>query len=329
MIKDKNGISLKIADTIILITSRFPMTSSSKVLDPPIKEEIAKYGDQNWRLRNFIYKGNRKPDIRIEVKVVKKLPVPAPAEHIFITKHFQDGKENWRLGKQNGRFIYISPVASKEQYAVFNKDFIKAVIYLLPKITYDKDRKKNFDFTWDYTDIVYDFLQILMIHYFIPREGLFSHGVGIKDIDKKGLLFVGKSGCGKTTTAKLWYNHTNAKVLNDDRIVIRKIKNTFFIYGTPWHGDFSDYLAVYVERAKLERLFFIHHGIKNRAKPVSGRKSFAFLFPAIFPPFWNKSWLNRTASFCLELVNKVPSYRMGFTKNKKVIRFTRQLAKAA
>ena len=324
-----NRISLKIADTIILISSRFPMTSSSKALEPSIKEEIAKHGERNWRLGNFFYKGVRKPDIRITVKVVKELPASPPAKHIFITKHFHDGKENWRLGKQDGTFIYISPVTPKEQYAVLNKDFTKAVVYLLPKARYGKDGKKNFDFTWECTDIIYDFLQIMMIHYLTLRDGLFTHAVGIKDVDAKGLLFLGKSGCGKTTTAKLWHKHTKAGILNDDRIIIRKIKNTFFIYGTPWHGDFSDYLASYVDRAKLERLFFIHHGIRNTAKPVFGRKSFACLFPAIFPPFWDKAWLHRSVGLCLELVNKVPSCRMGFIKDKKVIGFTRQLAKTA
>ena len=325
---NNSRISLKIADTIILLTSRFPIASTTETLAPPLKKEIAAYGDLNWRFRNFIYKGKAKPDIKIKVKVVKKLPQAYLAEHIFITKHFQDGKENWRLVRRNSKFIYLSPLKHKEQYAVFNKDFTKAVIYLLPKTKNDENGKKNLYFNWEYPDIIYDFLQIMMIHYFTLRDGLFTHGVGIQDIDKKGLLFVGKSGCGKTTTAKLWYKHTKARVLNDDRVIVRKIKNTFFIYGTPWHGDFSDYLSSHIERARLKRIFFIYHGKKNAARAVAGKESFTYLYPTIFPPFWDKAWLSRTTSLCLELIRRVPSCRMGFTKDKKVIAFTRQIAKA-
>jgi len=274
-------LKLKIADIVIVLQSRFPQEDYSG----PDAEHIF-----TERFKNFIYNGNKKADILINIEIVNELPQPKDTEDIFITRHPQDNSKNWQLLKKGNTHIFRNFVEDKEQVMFMNKAFNRVKAYLLPK--------KEWGFVWDFTDIVYDFLQVLLIEYFAQRNsGIFIHGVGLKDFNGKGYVFAGKSGAGKSTMAKIWHRRTNATVLNDDRIIIRSFRDKFFIYGSPWHGEFSDYLESRIESAPLKELFFIHHASKNTMRQISSKEAFRRLYPAIFPPFWDKRELENTVSF--------------------------------
>ena len=302
-------IKLNIADTIIALESRFPREKFSK-----LEEEI----QHSERFKNFFYNGNKKPDILINVEMVDKLPHIRNTKPLFITHHFQDGSENWRLLKKGNTYIYKCPLKDKKQLMQINGTFDRVNAYLLPK--------KDKGWAWNTSDIIYDFLQVLLINYFAQRNlGVFSHSVGIKGLNGKGLVFTGKSDCGKSTTARIWHKHSRAMVLNDDRIIVRKVKGKFLIYGSPWHGEFSDYLTSRIESAPLEKIFFIHHSFKNIARQISKKKAFNLLYPAIFPTFWDKGCLENIVSFCQDLIRSVPCYRFGFVNDKKIIEFVRKI----
>lgn len=306
-------VKLKIADTIIRLRSKFPLLQLSQ------SEERAGAAE---RFNNFFYQGAKKADISIAVEVVDNLPVIANAEPLFITYHFEDGKENWRLMKDEDAYVYRSPLEDREQLMRVNRTFDEVSAFLLAK----KERGK----VWTVTDIIYDFLQVLLINYFAQRGcAIFTHAVGIKDTDGRGLLFAGKSGAGKSTTARLWHKHSRAMVLNDDRIIVRRIQDKFFIYGSPWHGDFSDYLASRIESAVLEQVFFIQHSAENQISPLTRKDAFTSLYPALFPAFWDKQCLENIVSFCGSLVRDVPCLRLGFVNDKEIIKFVRNVVRTA
>ena len=300
-------IKLSIADTTIALESKFP---------------LERFIEEEWlfkeRLKNFFYSGNKNTDIFINVEIVNKLPHPPNADTLFVTYHPQDRSENWRFSKRRNTYIYQCPLADKKQIMFANSTFDKVTAYLLPK------RKK--DFIWNVADIIYDFLQVLLMNYFAQRKSaIFTHAVGIKDVDGKGFLFAGRSGCGKSTTARIWHRYSKATVLNDDRVIVRKIKGQFFIYGSPWHGDFNDYLASHIESAPVDKLFFIHRALRNKVRSVYPSEAFELLYPAIFPTFWDKACLDNIISFCQDLVNNVQCLDFGFVKNKRIVGFVRKL----
>jgi hypothetical protein len=302
------NIKLRIADIVILIKSVFPLEKLTK------EEKMLQVQE---RFSNFLYKGNDKPDISINVNIVDKLPSFKGTKDIFVTYHFQDKSENWRLLRRGNDYIYKSPLQDKKQVMLVNKTFDRVTAYLLPK--------KNKGRVWNFSDIIYDFLQVLLINYFaLKKKGIFVHSIGVMDLDGKGLLFAGKSGAGKSTMARIWHKESKAMVLNDDRIIVRRIKDKFFIHGSPWHGEFSDYLSSRIESAPLEKLFFIHHSPKNSARQISENRAFNLLYPALFPTFWNKRCLENIVSFCQGLVKDVQCFNLGFVNDKRVITFVRQ-----
>jgi len=300
---------LKIADITIQMQSKFLLEQFSE------EERILQVEE---RYNNFFYEGKDNPEIKIEVEIVKELPKITGAKNLFTTIHPDDNSKNWCLLKKDKTYIYRTLLEDKEQQMLINEDLNQIIAYLLPK--------KHKGQCWYPTDLIYDFLQVLLINYLaLRKKGIFTHSVGIKDLDGRGLLFTGKSGTGKTTTAKLWHKHSRAMVLNDDRIIIRKIKGRFFIYGSPWHGEFSDYLTSRIESAPLEKIFFIYHSPQNTVRQISKKEAFGFLYPALFPTFWDKECLENIVLFSQNLVQSIPCYSLGFVNNRKVIEFVRDM----
>ncbi len=298
----ESQVRLIIADVIIELKSLFKMESLN--------------GEYDWRFKNFVYEGNKHPEINLDVEIRAKAPLFRGSKRVFKTSHPLDRKTNWSLFKKEDGYIIRMSLSDKKQYAALNKDFSKGKVYLSLK----ESR------TWKLGDVIYDLLQIILINYFSHKQGIFVHSIGLKDFDKKGLLFVGPSGSGKSTTARLWHKHTKAKVLNDDRVVIRKIKNSFYIFGTPWHGDFRDYLKSSSDGTGLTNVFFIYHDSDNRIVQLKPKEAFKCLYPNIFPIFWDKQNLEKQVSLCQDLVCHVPSYKLGFINNKSVISVVRLIS---
>lgn len=297
-------IKLKIADIIIQMRSRFPIESLDK--------------SESFRYKNFIYRANRKADICLEIHLIETIPLlKKDTKKVFLTYHPDSGRLNWALFKNENSYILREYPLGKRQHYVLSQDFSKVKAYL--------SRKKKDGLTWKITEIIYDALQIILIHYLSRRDGIFTHAVGIKDNDRRGLLFVGKSGQGKSTLARLWYRYSRAKVLNDDRIIVRRLNNRFFIYGNPWHGDFSDYLASRIDRARLKSIFFISHSRSNQVS-LFKKGVFRFLYPCLFPAFWDRGALEKTITSCNELLKDVPCFRLGFRNDNSVIGFVRKIA---
>jgi len=302
-------LKFKIADTVIKM-------ESDSGHEETTEEERRVFRSE--RYDNFSYFGKEKPEISIKVNVVKKLPRVSGIKHIFSTFHFQNGSANWHLFRKGNAYVYKTPLEDKLQLMLVNKAFDRVTAFVLPK--------KNKGWVWSSADIIYDFLQVLLINHFaLKNKGIFTHSIGIKDLDGSGLLFNGKSGAGKSTTARIWYKHSKAMVLNDDRIIVRKIKGKFLIYGSPWHGEFSDYLDSHIESAPPKKIFFIHHAKANNARKISPKEAFSLFYPALFPTFWDKTCLENVVSFATDLIKNVPCYRLGFVNNKKVIDFVRRI----
>jgi hypothetical protein len=309
--------TLDIADMLIRLRSR-------SAAEPFVKEQ------DSVRFNNFFYQGRRKPDISIDIKVVEALPEIDGAETLFVTYHFMDQQENWRLLAKGKKFIYLCRIEAKKQLMLVNGRFDKVEAYVLPVVEYtlseDGERRSITKPIWRIPDIVYDFLQVLLINYFAQRnQGIFTHAMGVRDGDGNGLLFAGKSGNGKTTLARIWQKHPRAMVLNDDRVIVRRREGGFFIHGSPWHGDFNDYLESRLESAPLRRLFFIHHARRNTARILSPKEAFGLLYPVLFPTFWDKECLENIASFCQDLIERVPCYSLGFVDDEKVMEFVRKI----
>lgn len=75
--------------------------------------------------------------------------------------------------------------------------------------------------------------ELLWIHRLSLGEGVEIHGCGVIAPEGRGLLLTGHSGAGKSTSSRLWSRHDGARVLSDDRIILRRERYRIWMYGTP------------------------------------------------------------------------------------------------
>jgi hypothetical protein len=160
-------------------------------------------------------------------------------------------------------------------------------------------------------------IQLLMINYLAQGRGVILHGCGIEK-NGEGILFIGESGAGKSTMANLWNADGGIEILSDDRIIVRKKGEDFWMYGTPWHGEA---LFVSPRGIRLRKMFFLHHAGKNEIHPLNGVESVQQLLKCSFPPFWDATGMNFTLDLFSELATAVPCYDFSFTPNRSAIEF--------
>ena len=79
-------------------------------------------------------------------------------------------------------------------------------------------------------------LRIAFAQAILRRDGISIHASAVA-ADGKAWLFLGKSGTGKSTHARLWLrNIPGARLLNDDNPSVRLVDGKAVAFGTPWSG---------------------------------------------------------------------------------------------
>lgn len=135
------------------------------------------------------------------------------------------------------------------------------------------------------------------------EKGILIHAAGVI-YDDKGYLFVGCSGAGKSTISKFFMQNGRVTVLSDDRIVIRNINGSYYIFGTPWHGDANIYSN---QGAPLKGIYFLEKGPVNTIKDLSFNDKFTRLFKCGFMSFWDKQQMGYNVELFDNILSNVPS----------------------
>ena len=187
-------------------------------------------------------------------------------------------------------------------FTEFDQDFINGTVYLSRS---------------GWRSLLYPFLEVLTVNLLCRKNGALLHACAVNDNDS-GYLFVGQSGAGKSTTARLWSEVNNVIILSDDRIILRRINDQLYVYGTPWHGDAKVYSS---EKAPLEKIFFLKHAKKNSVKRLNPLDAACRLIICSFPTFWDKQGMEFTLSFCSGIAETIPCYELGFVPDTSIVRF--------
>jgi len=159
----------------------------------------------------------------------------------------------------------------------------------------------------------------LLITNYLARHGMGVevHGCGLIDCEAGGLLFLGHSGAGKTTTTRLWKSLRHPEILSDDRIILRLHDGELWMYGTPWHGEAAFASAA---SARLSRIFILQHGERNEMVEMHRLRAVGEMFARCFPPFHSATGLERTVEFLSRIAESVPCYEFPFVPDRSAVR---------
>jgi hypothetical protein len=231
-----------------------------------------------------------------------------------IEKIFDSGS-TWAFYRSNGRHVLqndaLEPGSFPTVFVVLEQGLKSGDVY----ITHDSFRQTLFP-----DPLGHPLNQILMIFLLSVDKGMIFHACGVDD-GGAGYLFLGNSGDGKSTMAKLWFDK-DATILNDDRIVVREKEGVFWMYGTPWHGDFR---KLSPDGLPIRKIFLLHRGEENRAVQKSGAEAASMLLTRSFPPLWDHKGMSFTIGLCHNILNKIPCYELSFAPDRKVVDFVRNL----
>jgi len=110
----------------------------------------------------------------------------------------------------------------------------------------------------------YPLEDLLFRHLLADHDAVLVHACGVL-WRHAGYLFVGSSGAGKSTTARLWCS-AGATILNDDRIVLEADRNGVRIHPTPWFGEHPE---VGGEAAPLRAIYLLRQGDDVSFEPLA------------------------------------------------------------
>ena len=152
----------------------------------------------------------------------------------------------------------------------------------------------------------------------LKQDVLIVHA-SLVDLNGEGILFIGKSGIGKTTQAEQWANYRNAIIINGDHVFIRKFVDGFWAYGSPWHGS-----SPYCEnsKSKLRAIVALKQSSANQITRIYGTDAVLEAERSVFLPRWRKDDLSAALDIFSDLMNRIPVYLLECRIDKEAVDIT-------
>lgn len=244
------------------------------------------------------------PDVHLEVSWVDSLRVPSS------TLRFHSGGLWSLFAESTGyRFSFLSPLLGPTPYkeAWLDSEFRSGRVLL---------SRRFFDADSPVYPLEYPLDELLMIHRLSRGEGVEVHAVGLRDEAGRGHLFLGHSGAGKSTTARLWLQRPGVKILSDDRIILRSSERGFIMYGTPWHGDAG---VASPDCAPLSTIYLLEHAERNERVPLEPGKAVAELLARTFVTHHCDQGITSTLDFLDRVARQVPCSIFRFVPDESAV----------
>lgn len=220
----------------------------------------------------------------------------------------------WSAHKVGDKFLFdfttghLGPRPYKR--LLVDRDFRNARVVLNRECMTADDASRALEYPLD---------ELLITHHLSLGRGVELHGCGMTREDGESFLFVGHSGAGKSTTARLWTQHLPVEVLSDDRIIVRRSAvspHAFVMHGTPWHGEAAFASPAH---APLRRIFLLEHGSENRIGRLSRSIAVGELLARSFTPFYQSRFIDPVLALLEEIVESMPCYRYQFVPDRSAV----------
>ena len=124
---------------------------------------------------------------------------------------------------------------------------------------------------------------ILMLSYVAaaaPRSRVLLHSACVRTAAGEGVAFIGHSGVGKSTHARLWLRYVpGCTLMNDDQPIVSLEEDGIpYIYGSPWSGKTVCYRQM---KAPLKLVCLMKQASQNRLISLTNLQGFTILLAAV------------------------------------------------
>lgn len=237
-------------------------------------------------------------------------------------------KVPWAVSRQkNGAWIYrgISSddlVTDLHRVATFSADHTHGTIYSPPR-DLEYVRKNS----W-YSLSLFPTDQIWLVPLLADRNAVLMHSAAAI-VNGQGLVFVGHSEAGKSTTVELLKAaNIGVEILCDDRNVVRKqdssplsnqsaVAGGWRVHGTWSHGTTADVSSA---SAPLRAILFLQQAPHNKITPLSDRKDiWRRLLATLIRSMMTAEWWQKELDVLEQIVAEVRCYSMQFDKSGAIV----------
>ena len=158
-------------------------------------------------------------------------------------------------------------------------------------------------------------IELQLYSYLLAKDTLLFHS-SIVDYKGSGIMFLGPSGIGKTTQAELWNKYTGAEILNGDLVFVKKNKDGFYGYGSPWHGSSPYYEN---KKVKIKTLVILEQAKENKVRKLEGFETLNGLMKQLFIPIWDESKKDVSLNILDELIKEEMVYYLKCRPDKEAV----------
>jgi len=143
---------------------------------------------------------------------------------------------------------------------------------------------------------------------FLHRQTLGFHASTVF-YKEKSLLFLGKSGTGKSTHSQLWLSNIDgAELLNDDAPFVQVAENKILTWGAPWSGKTSCYKNKSIQTAAFVLLNQAKH---NKIRRLTLSEALVVLLGSSQFYYFNEEFFtDKNYEIISEILKKIPVYHL-------------------
>lgn len=256
--------------------------------------------------------------------------VDAPAaDNIIIRHHFgptdtvdgELGEEihrsvNWAIYQRDGHYIYCGLAADGHTFdrvGVFNDGHTRGRILNSHRV------EEGFRGGGQNALSLFPTDQVVIAPALADRDACYFHSSAVV-LDGAGLVFVGHSEAGKSTTLELLKDQ--AHPLCDDRNIIRRWDDGHRIHGSWSHGQVP---IVSPASAPLRAVLLLTQSKENRVTRVGPREGLVTLLGCVIKPVETPEWWGKTLSIIERIAADVPVYTMEFDKSGAIVPVLKEL----
>ncbi len=163
--------------------------------------------------------------------------------------------------------------------------------------------------------------QIVTMYVLASRQGLIVHGAGVV-IHDGGWIFAGKSRAGKSTISDLiLQSWPEARLLNDDRVIVRRAPGGWTVYGTPWSGRLQ---TCHADEAPLRGIFWLRHAGESRVTAMGPAESAENLLTVASIPWYDRPVVDAQLPLVDVLSSQIPACRLDFRPEEAAVGLVRE-----
>jgi radical SAM protein with 4Fe4S-binding SPASM domain len=231
-------------------------------------------------------------------------------------------KAPWSISRKGGTWFYRGISADPTdpeltRLAVFSADYQHGLIY--SPYHFEKMVQKE---GWHSLSLL-PTDQIWLVELLADRNAVLLHSSAVI-LNRQGLLFVGHSDAGKSTTTMLLKRASQVnpgslevEILCDDRNIVRRWPDGWRVHGTWSHGDVPEVSGA---EAPVKAILFLRQDNHNELVRLTDRQEiWKGLLATLIKSMVTAQWWQKEMDVLEKIVDEVPCYVMHFDKSGGIV----------